>query len=88
MNKTIGHGWQCLTCLLILRDAHDPEGIHGLAVNIFVLLSCNSHFPIGQEAIFPKILQAQLRLRGKKSAKKKKNKIIIIFGGSLLGNKD
>lgn len=34
------------TCLLILREAHNPEGIKGFCKNLSVLLSRDGHIAI------------------------------------------
>ena len=41
----------CLTDLLILGDAHDPEGLQGLREQILVLLPGNGDVPVGEEAV-------------------------------------
>jgi len=44
------------TCLLLLRDAHDPEGIYGFSKQIFILLSSNSYISIQQETVLIVVL--------------------------------
>lgn len=48
-----------LTDLLLLRDAHDPHGLHGLQVHVSVLLSRDRHVPVGQEPVLVVSLETQ-----------------------------
>lgn len=48
-----------LTDLLLLRDAHDPHGLHGLQVHVSVLLSRDRDVPVGQESVLIVALQTQ-----------------------------
>ena len=48
-----------LTDLLLLCDAHDPHGLHGLQVHVSVLLSRDRHVPVGQEPVLIVALETQ-----------------------------
>lgn len=44
------------TCLLLLRDAHNPEGIYGFGKQFFILLSSDSYISIRQETVLIVVL--------------------------------
>lgn len=54
--------WQKGVCTypLLLWDAHDVEGVHGLHKQVTVLLTRDGHVPVGQEAVVFVVLQTQL----------------------------
>lgn len=48
-----------VTDLLVLWDAHDPHGLHGLCEQILVLLPGNGDVPVGEETVVVVILEEE-----------------------------
>lgn len=57
-------GGPARTDLLVLWDAHDPHGLHGLLEQVLVLLPGDGDVPVGQEAVFVVRLQQEVSCEG------------------------
>lgn len=60
-------GGPALTHLLLLWDAHNPHGLHGLLEHVLVLLPGDGDVPVGQEAVFVVWLQQEISCGGQRA---------------------